>query len=161
VGTALTGLLVHPGPATENFYYQIPLALFYAVVAAGALPLLAGVWGWAASRVVRVFSAVWLVVVSALGLVALRGVGSVVTDPPFTGYGAWRTGPGVALTVAALLVAWLGAGLLWRATRRARDHGGDQGRAGAFGGHAFRVSVPWRRAASATRDHGRDHRRAW
>ena len=46
VGTALTGLLVHPGPATENFYYQIPLALFYAVVAAGALPLLAGVWGW-------------------------------------------------------------------------------------------------------------------
>lgn len=161
VGTALTGLLVHPGPATENFYYQIPLALFYAVVAAGALPLLAGVWGWSASRVVRVFSAVWLVVVSALGLVALRGVGSVVADPPFTGYGAWRTGPGVALTVAALLVAWLGAGLLWRATRRARDHGGDQGRAGAFGGHAFRVSVPWRRAASATRDHGRDHRRAW
>jgi hypothetical protein len=100
------------------------LTALYALLAGYAALALVAAWRRVRTRAMLVWCGCWLVGITLLAGLAVRGVAPILAEDPklsSASIGEWVTGPGVAITFVGLLAAWAGLFFLWRATHHVAE----------------------------------------
>lgn len=116
-GDALSALL---GRRLSSAMWNVSVALYplYGLLLAGAMLAILAVWRGGAALAARGWVACWLLAATGCALLASRGVAVIITHAPLLSSdsaGAWRRASGIPVTLAGLLLAWVGLLLLERA----------------------------------------------
>jgi hypothetical protein len=115
-GDALSTLL---GRRLGSAMWNVSVALYplYGLLLAGALLAVLAVWRGGAALAARGWVACWLLAATGCALLASRGVAVIISQAPLLSSdsaGAWRRASGIPVTLAGLLLAWVGLLLLER-----------------------------------------------
>jgi hypothetical protein len=116
-GDALSTLL---GRRLSSAMWNVSVALYplYGLLLAGALLAVLAVWRGGAALAARGWVACWLMAATGCALLASHGVAVIISQAPLSSSdsaGAWRRASGIPVTLAGLLLAWVGLLLLERA----------------------------------------------
>ncbi|WIG61993.1 MAG: hypothetical protein OJF49_004742 [Ktedonobacterales bacterium] len=100
-----------------------PLAGLHAIeilLGGGAALLLAALWWGRASLAFAYWVTLWLLAANGFTILGISGVYAAVTNPAAFALptGTWTSATGVATTIIALFVGWVGAVYVWFATVR-------------------------------------------